>query len=273
METQANSKIQLWRFPALYHLELLSAQHTQHEFPRHFHDTYSIALVERGAMGFYYRGANLTLVPTEFDVIHPGEVHSGHAATAEGWDYRCFYPAPALLADIASELTGKTTSAPVFPATVHDLQMRAALQSLHVSLTTPIPTLEAETRFYSVFAQLVQHYALRNTTIKAVGRERKTVQRILDLLHHSESQAVSLQELAHAVNWHPVYLGRVFRKEMGVPPFVYQRQLRLQHARQLIHQGHSLAQAAVTAGFADQSHLTRQFKQVYGFTPGLISRG
>jgi AraC-like DNA-binding protein len=43
---------------------------------------------------------------------------------------------------------------------------------------------------------------------------------------------------------------------------------RLERARQLIAAGGPLADAAAASGFADQSHLTRQFKQAYGVAPG-----
>jgi len=37
--------------------------------------------------------------------------------------------------------------------------------------------------------------------------------------------------------------------------------------RAAIQAGTPLARAAAEAGFADQSHLTRQFKRAYGITP------
>jgi AraC-like DNA-binding protein len=42
---------------------------------------------------------------------------------------------------------------------------------------------------------------------------------------------------------------------------------RLALARAAIERGLPLAEAAVRAGFADQSHMTRQFKRTYGLTP------
>jgi AraC-like DNA-binding protein len=38
-------------------------------------------------------------------------------------------------------------------------------------------------------------------------------------------------------------------------------------ARAAIEEGVPLARAAAYAGFADQSHMTRQFKRTYGLTP------
>ena len=43
---------------------------------------------------------------------------------------------------------------------------------------------------------------------------------------------------------------------------------RLDRARSLLRAGHSLVDAALACGFADQSHLTRQFRSAYGLTPG-----
>ena len=43
---------------------------------------------------------------------------------------------------------------------------------------------------------------------------------------------------------------------------------RLDRARRMLTQHISLADAAFACGFADQSHLTRQFRRAYGVTPG-----
>jgi AraC-like DNA-binding protein len=43
---------------------------------------------------------------------------------------------------------------------------------------------------------------------------------------------------------------------------------RLERARRLIAVDLPLADAAAATGFADQSHMTRQFKQAYGLAPG-----
>jgi AraC-like DNA-binding protein len=43
---------------------------------------------------------------------------------------------------------------------------------------------------------------------------------------------------------------------------------RLDLVKSVITSGHTLAETAVMSGFADQSHMTRQFKQAFGLTPG-----
>jgi AraC-like DNA-binding protein len=42
----------------------------------------------------------------------------------------------------------------------------------------------------------------------------------------------------------------------------------LGEVRRLIRRGASLSDAALEAGFFDQSHMSRKFKQAYGLSPG-----
>jgi len=63
-------------------------------------------------------------------------------------------------------------------------------------------------------------------------------------------------------------IARHFRWAFGTSPDRYRTLRRLAVARAAIEGGRSLARAAAEAGFADQSHMTRQFKRTYGLTPG-----
>jgi AraC-like DNA-binding protein len=75
---------------------------------------------------------------------------------------------------------------------------------------------------------------------------------------------VNLTELDRA------YLIRTFRRTVGMPPHRYLIQIRVREAKRLIREGWPLAEVAAETGFADQSHLTRQFKSLTGLTPGQL---
>ncbi|MEW6734220.1 MAG: helix-turn-helix domain-containing protein, partial [Acidobacteriota bacterium] len=64
------------------------------------------------------------------------------------------------------------------------------------------------------------------------------------------------------------YLIRAFRNEVGIPPYVYLTQVRIEKAKKLLAKGAPIAEVAVAVGFADQSHLNRFFKRIIGITPG-----
>lgn len=60
---------------------------------------------------------------------------------------------------------------------------------------------------------------------------------------------------------------RAFHLEFGLPPHAYHLRLRLAAASELLSQGLSVSTVAYECGFADQSHLSRKFKEIYGLTP------
>jgi AraC-like DNA-binding protein len=60
---------------------------------------------------------------------------------------------------------------------------------------------------------------------------------------------------------------RGFAREIGITPHAYLVQRRVLLARRFLADGQTPAQAAVRAGFADQSHMTRAFVRQLGVTP------
>ncbi|MNV09024.1 HTH-type transcriptional activator Btr [compost metagenome] len=105
------------------------------------------------------------------------------------------------------------------------------------------------------------------------GNEPRHVTTVREFLDANYDKRISLSELARLVGLNPVYLVRSFRSSIGSPPHAYQRQLRLSQARQLLRSGIPPAEVAGIVGFADQSHLSRLFKQTTGVTPISYARG
>jgi AraC family transcriptional regulator len=84
--------------------------------------------------------------------------------------------------------------------------------------------------------------------------------------HHA--QPLPLTAVAERVGVHPVHLARTFRRCYQMTFGTYVRQVRLEFARhELAASGSSLSAIASAAGFCDQSHFSRLFKQYTGLTP------
>lgn len=95
--------------------------------------------------------------------------------------------------------------------------------------------------------------------------------RVEDRLHDEFDRPVTVESLADEAGVHRVHLARVFRHVVGLSIGDYLRRLRVQHAcRLLVRPGARLADVSAASGFADQSHLTRIFKQVTGVTPAFF---
>ena len=89
---------------------------------------------------------------------------------------------------------------------------------------------------------------------------------------HGVTQCLTLALLAEQAQLSRFQLVRAFSRLTGLTPHAYLLQRRLLKARQLVAAGLPLAEAAATAGFADQSHMSRHFVRCFGFTPGLYAR-
>ena len=84
---------------------------------------------------------------------------------------------------------------------------------------------------------------------------------------------LTVKSLAERAGVHPDYLSRRFRGHYGMSLVCYIRQLRLRWASdQLQNSDLALAQITRAAGFSDQSHFTRSFRQAFGVTPGQYRR-
>lgn len=101
----------------------------------------------------------------------------------------------------------------------------------------------------------------------------RTVARAVAFMRENFSREICTQDVADAVNVSGSHLTRLFRRALGVTPYRYLLQMRVENARSLLAAGagrRSLAEVASAVGFCDQSHLTRHCKRLLGATPGQL---
>jgi len=91
---------------------------------------------------------------------------------------------------------------------------------------------------------------------------------VIELLHSSFQERLTMTQIAAAVGIHRVHLARQFQRFKNCTVGEYIRVLRIQHAcHQLSNSEESPAAIGAAAGFADQSHFCRTFKRLVGMTP------
>ena len=84
--------------------------------------------------------------------------------------------------------------------------------------------------------------------------------------HYNE--CLSLAEIAQRMYLNPFYFLRIFGQSVGVPPHIYQQQVRIRHAKEMLLSDIPIVQVASNTGFVDQSHFTKVFRKIVGVTPG-----
>jgi len=84
---------------------------------------------------------------------------------------------------------------------------------------------------------------------------------------HPERE-LRITDLATLAGVDPAHLARAFRSHYGMTAGAYLREIRVHRAADALARSSTpLAQIALDAGFADQSHFTRVFRTAYGVTP------
>ena len=249
-------------------LDLLQASYHRQHFNRHAHDGYAFGIITRGQLDFFYRHQNWHALPGDINLVVPGEVHDGQAKNSDGWAYRMIYLPPAILQNAFCQLTGHEDLPWFLPGSIGKSPLAAPLASLHACLSdTGIDSLQKESALLCWLTAFIQRYSQAKISHTAPGAEPLAVARVLDYMQTEFTHAISLQTLANIAHLSSYHLLRVFEKTVGLPPHLYQQQLRIQKAKQLLATGQPLAVTALSTGFFDQSHFSRQFKKITGLTP------
>lgn len=102
--------------------------------------------------------------------------------------------------------------------------------------------------------------------------ERQLLQ-VLDYIHDHLNQDIKLVDLAALIGMSQFHFSHVFKQSMGMAPYQYLLQQRIERAKQLLKQtDRSIMDIAFLCGFNSHSHLSRQFRQMTGTTPKAYRR-
>jgi AraC-like DNA-binding protein len=256
-----------WRHPRFDDLCLLKARFKRHRYELHTHPTYVLALVTQGCERLRI-GKRREVAPVgSIIIVHPEECHDGEAGIAEGWSYRTLYPSVALMRDVSRELGRQT--APVFGRRViDDHSVADMLWRAHEAAEGDDPD-EAELGMLMALRMLIMRYADSDGGVEDLEHSgaRRRFALYADAVDPKQGGSSDLRRLAQLANVTRFQVIRDFKRMTGLTPGAYVRNRRLRLAGRLIEQGAPIVEAALAAGFADQSHLSRSFRSTHGITP------
>lgn len=269
MKQPLRDEARFWRSPLLPDAELLTAAYYAQEFAPHWHDCFSIPVIQLGAQTYLYRGTRCLASVGCIAAINPGEIHTGERATDNGWAYRAFYPSVAWMQALASEVAGRPAAVPWLPdGAIKDAEVAAQLANAHRLLEANADPLAAEAALTSAFALLLSRHARSRVAVQALHPDALRIERMKAQLSADLTETLTLSALSQSVDLSPFYAARLFSRTVGMPPHAWRNQIRLSRAQGLLRQGWSVTDVATANGFADQSHFTRHFKRAYGIAPG-----
>jgi AraC family transcriptional regulator len=174
------------------------------------------------------------------------------------------------------------------------------IQQLALALKLEIQTGCMSGRLYgeslgtALAARLVQNYAVSKPAVefKPNGLSQSQLARVIDYMKANLTQDLSILDLATMTGMSESHFSRSFKRSVGIAPYQYLIQQRVERAKQLLEQrslalakplpcltaglrqqekppgtGITISSIALDCGFANQTHLTKVFRQMTGMTP------
>lgn len=224
----------------------------EHEVDTHSHDDAHFVLVLAGKYVSSAHGMPAVCVSPALIYNPPGTVHRDCFRGLEGRFFTLSIPADAL----GDRALPTRALRPDLRSERHAFALRAALHG------DDSAALDIETGLEALLDSLAHRQRLARSDGPAwLARAR-------DRLRDDCANPPRIDDLARLAGVHPVAFARTFRRRYGRSPGEYLRECRLERAAALLRdRKRPLMDIATLAGFSDQSHLSRAFRQHVGCTP------
>lgn len=231
-------------------------------FARHMHDEFGVGLVTDGAQRSWSGRGPVEAVAGNLITVNPGEPHDG-APIGESRSWSMLYLSEHLVGGVVADLEeGRRSRRELHSPVIDELRLTPLFVAARRAAVHSAGAEAFEERLLVLLARL---FAIAPTPERGSSAALSKVRERID---DAPSLAHPLSELATLSGLSRYQTVRGFAYLTGLTPHAYLVQRRLHLARRLIRQGCALVEAAVDAGFADQSHMHRAFAARYGFTPG-----
>ncbi|MEM1047665.1 MAG: AraC family transcriptional regulator [Pseudomonadota bacterium] len=231
-------------------------------FPRHTHDEFGFGYIVDGGQESWSGRGLVEASAGDVIAVNPGEVHDGLGSKGRPRHWRMLFLTPDLVADYAGR--------PASQIEFHDPVFRK--QDTYQLVASAIEVLafaDADPAYIEELVTLALGNLVNETGAGSVpSRHSAAVGAVMDLVRDAWSESLCLEDFSRAAGMSRFRILRAFSKEVGITPHAYLTQHRVKQARRLILDGVPIAEAAIAAGFSDQSHLTRAYSRQFGLTPG-----
>ncbi len=183
---------------------------------------------------------------------------------------------PALVSDAAEGVgldPDRAELTPQFQLREPQIQHIAWAVKFELESSEPSDRLYGESLGLALAAHLLRHHAPADAWVGRHGLSRRQRQRVIDYIDSHLDRRLTLAELAAVAGLGVSHFKVLFKQAFSLPVHQYVVQRRVEHATQLLlRSDRPIAEVALAAGFAHQSHMARCMRRVIGVTPRDVLR-
>ena len=271
-QSRSASESSFWRDEALPFIESRTVEDGRRVcYARHSHETFSIGLIDSGASTCINGDHQCRVEAGTLVLMNPGDVHACNPIQNQPWAYRMLYVDAGWMSQLQDDLGmgggGFRCFAPIM---TRDPLLQSGFRRFHAVLVDDkADLLQKETAAVSFFSLLHERLWLE----VGVPVSDLKLQRAAEFIADNYQRSLKLGDISLVAGVSPSSLIRAFKKQFGMTPHAYLTNRRVQFARAELRRGRPIADVALDAGFADQAHLQRAFKQLLAATPGHYRTG
>ena len=258
-----------WRDERLPFIEARSiADGRKVTYTRHAHEHFSIGAITTGCSYYHYGARTFEISAGTVVLMNPGDVHACNPIHDQPWSYHMLYLDTPWLTDLQYQLgfsTDQGYRAFDTPHTREPVLYHGLLDLYRTLLDEQAELLQKQSALVSYFTEVQQRLNPSLTPVREVNHK---LERAADYIRAHCTQALKLEDICQAAELSPSYLIRAFKHYYGLTPHAFMVNRRIQFARSQLRNGALIADVALAAGFADQAHFQRTFKQHFAATPG-----
>jgi AraC-like DNA-binding protein len=221
----------------------------------HFHEGWQLVAVTKGERRYELKSGAIIAKPGRLVLLPPRLVHRAHCLKGSNTSFRI------ATLPLGSEDRTMRGSPMVSPSSRHLDVFSSIFESLQASGKHDSTAADIF-RLQTIFRESRPIGTLRLSDPPSFVLQMEA--HLLKAL----DKVPSLDALSSLAGVSPYHLSHAFTRHIGLSPLAFHTRARLMRSRRLIAEGSSLAEASCLLSFSDQSHFGRQFKMVYGMTPG-----
>lgn len=229
-----------------------------------YHEQYAFCAAHHAATSIRYRGRMEPIGDLSVSFFEPGESHHNGKVHKRS-DFKVLFIRPEVFEQAAEATRARAPHFDLLPSGA-PATMFQAVYALCDSIERGESGLEQDGRLAACL-DLFMACAQRPVVAPRVA-EPRAIALAKTYLKDRYGESVTLTELAAVAGLSKFHLVRQFAKQTGLSPHAFQIHVRIERARILLRRGFSAVEVAMLTGFADQSHLTRHFRRIWGITPG-----
>ena len=263
-----------WRDARMPYVEMRKVEDGRQVcYAPHSHTQWSMGAITAGESTFQYRNEHYRVSAGDLVLVNPEWVHACNPIDNQSWAYLMLYVDTAWLTDLRFEagLLATRRWQDISTATLSDPHSFQNYHQMAACLLDPRrDLLEKQTKLVEFLTSLM--HELASQPLVHEPEAPGALEALAQYLNNHFAEEVSLDTLCEISGYSQGHLIRAFRQTFGLTPHAFLINRRIQLGQLELKKGVPIADAAMNAGFADQSHFQRTFKRLMAATPNQYRR-